>query len=90
MLSFLLFFRSKAEILCCAMVACSHDNCKKDHVLESNINSNIQYMSNLQFEWNPIKFKIHGIIIWCTNDIKSCAQLIFDTKFQEVNGLFMI
>jgi hypothetical protein len=51
-------------------------------------NSDVRYMPHLKFEWNPAKFKILGI--WFTNDLASCAQLNFDTKFQEVKSLFII
>ena len=37
-------------------------------------------MPHLKFEWNPTKFRILGI--WFTNDLKGCAQLNFDIKFQ--------
>ena len=40
-------------------------------------------MPHLKFEWNPSPTTFRILDIWFINDIKGCAQLNFDIKFQE-------
>ena len=56
--------------------------------LGSKKHCNTQYMSHLEFEWNPQKFKILGI--WFTQNIKDCIKLNYSEKLYEIKVLIKI
>ena len=45
-------------------------------------------MPHLKMVWNPTMFKILGI--WFTQDLKECAAINYNKKFDEVTKLFKI
>ena len=56
--------------------------------LDSRRNSPIRYMSHLNMEWNPPKFKILGI--WFTTDMKQCEVINFQETFSEIKALYKL